>query len=207
MKRIALPLLIAAVSFPTSPAAQAPTPLPRYWVETKAETLWRTRYTNCDYGFYVLLAAGVVAHGTLPPSPNHGFLIALSNVGQISPVSANGDRIIWVDASYDTSDDQSLTGAISEWEHNSTEVTGPSGTDERTPTTLAGLKAIKSTVEYQPPKGGVIEEAVVAARSGIIYTIALNTTPRYRSVDEAQFRKILNGFRLLKLPSGECTNG
>ncbi len=114
---------------------------------------------------------------------------------------------MWVDASYGTSDDQSLVGAASEEDQITTEASGHSRVVERKSTKLAGLQAIRSTAEYASPKGAVIDEAVIAVRSGIRYTISLHTTQRDRSVDEEQFKKILNGFRLLKLPRGECSNG
>lgn len=46
------------------------------WVETRFETIWRKRYTNCDEGYAVDLPSGVIAHDSLPPNPNHGFLIS-----------------------------------------------------------------------------------------------------------------------------------
>jgi hypothetical protein len=105
------------------------------------------------------------------------------------------------------SDDQSLTAAISKEEQTEREARGQSRTNAHRPTRLAGLKAIRSTVESPSVKGAVIDEGVGAARSGIVYTISLHTTQQYISIDEVQFNKILSGFRLLKLPQGECSNG
>jgi hypothetical protein len=59
----------------------------RHWTETSTETLWRARYTNCDRGYSVDLPAGVVAHDTLPPAPNHGFIISTRSAGTTDPVT------------------------------------------------------------------------------------------------------------------------
>src|SRR6266511_595688 len=70
----------------------------RYWQETESETLWWSRYSNCDYGFHVLLGDRVVAHGTLPPAPNHGFYVSLPDVGGTRtnyPTSDRDGRYIW----------------------------------------------------------------------------------------------------------------
>jgi hypothetical protein len=211
MKRVAFVLLatvlLALGSALDSENSQPSHPLARHWTETKTETLWTTRYTNCDYGFYVLLGSGVVAHATHPPNPNHGFSVSLPDVGMTSSASADEERFVWVDASYDTSDDQSLPAAISEDEQITKKASGQSHTDSRKPARLAGLLAIQSTVESMTAKGAAVDERVVAVRSGIVYTISLHTTQQYQSVDEKQFKKILSGFRLLKLPRGECSNG
>lgn len=63
---------------------------------TDTETLWRDRYANCDYGFYVLLPHGVVGHANLPPNPNHGFLIGLPAMGTNQLVSFENERFLWV---------------------------------------------------------------------------------------------------------------
>jgi hypothetical protein len=120
MKRVVFQLLLAAILFAPglklNGQTSQPPHLSRHWTETKTETLWRTRYTNCDYGFYVLLDGGVVGHGTHSPNPNYGILIPLPDVGRTSSASDDEERFVSVDASYDMSDDQSLTAATSEEE-------------------------------------------------------------------------------------------
>ena len=100
-----------------------------------------------------------------------------------------------------------MEAAVSDEEQLTEERTGTSRIVERKPTKLAGLRAILSKVEYTTPKGTVIEETIIAVRSGIVYTIGLRTLQEDRPIDEVQFHKIVNGFRLLKLPKGECSNG
>jgi hypothetical protein len=177
------------------------------WRESDSETLWTTRYNNCDYGYYVLLDAGVVAHDTLPPSPNHGFLISLSDIGKTTFASYETEkRYVWVDAHYDSLDDQSLIGAADTLQKTET-ANSVLRHNNRVSTKLAGLPAIEDTFEDSTPKGEPIEESIVAVRSGIVYTIGLQTLKAYKAADEKQFRQIRDGFRLLRLPKGECSNG
>jgi len=187
--------------------AAAPVTAPwRHWTETDSETLWTVRYINCDYGFYVLLAQGIVAHSTHAPSPNHGFLISLSDLGKTAPSSHQTEkRYIWVDASYDSSDDQSREAASSET-MTELKLSNPSRV-RRTSARLAGLRAIEATADDSDVDGGALEETVVAIRSGIVYTVGLRTTKADRAADEKQFNRIVSGLKLLRLPSGECSNG
>ncbi len=187
-----------------------PPNLRRHWTETKTETLWTVRYTNCDYGYYVLLGDGMVGHDTLPPAPNHGFLVSLPDVGKTSFASAyEEERYVWVDASYDVMDDQSLASAVSNEEQMMEESSGKgkSRIVERKSTKLAGLRAIQFRAEYPTPTGTAVEVTIVAVRSGIVYRIGLRTLLEDLPVDEVQFQKVINWFRLLKLPQGECSNG
>jgi hypothetical protein len=212
MKRFVFKMLLAAICLTFgvmlhSQASQLTSPLRRHWTETESETLWTVRYTNCDYGYYVLLGSGVVGHDTLPPAPNHGFLITLPDNGRTSTATDSEERNIWVDASYDVIDDQSLTGAVSYHEQIMKDVRGKPEVIKNTSTKLAGLQAVLSRVEYTTPKGIFVEETIICVRSGIIYTISLRTLLKDITVDEEQFQKIVNGFRLLKLPQGECSNG
>jgi hypothetical protein len=162
--------------------------LRRHWSETETETLWRERYTNCDYGFYVLLGDGVIGHDTLPPSPNHGFVVSLSDVGGMKSVSGDEARLVWVDAHYDETEEES-------------------DPDKGNSTRLAGLPATISTAESPSPSGIVVDEGIRAVRSGIVYTVSLHTTQKDRVADEKEFRRIVNGFKLLRLPKGACSNG
>jgi hypothetical protein len=169
----------------------------RHWRETDSETLWTVRYTNCDYGFFVLLGRGVVAHDALPPSPNHGFLVSLAEPGTTKYVSwETMDRWIGVDASYDAAEppvadqfakksiQQARPGTFTRWE---------------------GLPALRS--RRIGDKGKSIDESIVAVRHGIVYQMDLHTTAADRKADELQFERLLRGFRLLPLPLGQCSNG
>ncbi len=203
-------LLLLAISLSPAPSLHSQASshaLPRHWTETETETLWKVRYTNCDYGYFVLLGNEAIGHGTHSPSPNHGILVPLPDVGRTSYATDKEERYVWVDASYDVIDDQSLLGAVSNNEQIMEEVRGKPNTVKLIHTKLASLPAIMSSVEYLTPKGTVVEETIIAVRSGIVYTIGLRTNLKDATTDEEQFQRIVNGFRLLKLPKGECNNG
>ena len=112
MKRVAITLVCI---FASVAGAQELSTKQRHWQETESETLWVSRYSDCQYGYYVLLAPGVVAHGERPPSPHHGFLISLADVGTKTEVSVNNsDRFLWVNAEYNSSDEHTLDGVSEE---------------------------------------------------------------------------------------------
>jgi len=203
-------LLLLVISLLPSPSLHSQAsrqPLPRHWTETETETLWKVQYTNCDYGYFILLGNEVTGHGSHSPAPNHGILVPLPDVGRTSSATDNEERYVWVDASYDVIDDQSLAGAVSHEEQLMEEVRGKPNTVKQVRTKLASVPAILIRVEYSTLKGTVVEETIVAVRSGIVYTIGLRTNLNEVSTDEEQFRQIVNGFKLLKLPKGECSNG
>jgi len=172
---------------------------PQHWTETESETLWRVQYSNEDYGYQVRLAAGTIGHGTHSPNPNHGFLVPLPDVGRELPASTDEARFVWVDASYNATDFSSLSQIAAEQVHIMDDQRASSHVVGRKLTKLAGITAIVFTSEYSSPKGDVVEEQLIALRSGIIYTIWLRTTKANRLTDEEQFRRIQSGFRLLAL--------
>lgn len=201
MKCVILALLFVS-GFPMFDPALWPQPhpsTPRYWRETESETLWTTRYSNEDYGFCVLLQQGIIAHGTHSPAPNHGFLVSLPDIGRESQASSGETRFVWVDASYNTSEDQSLSGVASDQFHLMDDERGKPQFVERRNTKLGGLTAIFFRSERSSPESAAVEEQVIASRSGIVYTVGLQTTKAYAYDDERQFRRILGGFRLLAL--------
>jgi hypothetical protein len=195
-------VVFAVILFPV-PAGTgfAQSGLQRHWRETDSETLWTQRYNNCDYGYYVLLPAGVVGHGTHSPSPNHGFSVPLPDVGTTAYVPEENDRFIWVDASYNVTDADSLADVVAEREK------GEAKTRVRTATKMAGVPAIQIKTESVSGDHIVVEVETVALRAGIIYTIGMRTPSAHIVGDEVEYRRILQGFRLLKLPRGVCSNG
>jgi hypothetical protein len=212
MKRIVVELLLSATvvlpaSFLRADSSQNRNLQQRHWEQTQTETIWRDRYTNCDYGYYVLLPAGVIAHGSHSPSPNHGFLVPLPDVARTSYASINEERFVWVNANYNVSDYHSLAG-VANYELDLMKA-GESAfrVVERKSAKLAGLRAIYVRVVYETPKGRVVEQKVIALRSGIVYTIGLRTREAEYRPDDEQFREICKGLKLLRLPRGACTNG
>jgi hypothetical protein len=163
--------------------------------ETDSESQFTGRYANCDYGFYVLLPKGYVAHGNHSPSPNHGFLISLPDTGSTSEVSIDDKRLVWVSAEYNSFDWSSLKEAA-DWRTKS------SARDKkgfkvlhREDTKLNGLAAKRVQYQYEGPEGTVFEEEVVAHRAGILYEIFLRTTVDDCEQDNNQFLKVIRNFR------------
>jgi len=177
------------------------------WQETEKETIWHDQYTNCDYGYYVSLHAGVVAHASHSPNPNHGFLVALPDVGRTATASTDDSRFIWVVANYNATDYETLSD-IAKAE---LDVTGKGKQGfrvvTRDSTKLAGLPALQFMLEYDAGGSHILEEQVIALRKDIVYTLGLRTLQADHETDEEEFAKIRVGFRLFKLPRGPCSNG
>ena len=203
MQRSGTKLLTAVaigVSFASPGDGHARQTLTRHWRETASETLWTVRYNNCDYGYYVSLPAGVVAHGNLPPSPNHGFLIALPDVGTRNDVLGRKGRSLWADASYDTSGTHSLSDVVAEQD------SGPTRRSQ-TQVKMAGLSAIRVESEHGAGASKVVEVMTVALRDDIVYTVGMRTSGGYVMADESEYNRIVQGFKLLPLPGDSAATG
>lgn len=198
-----IPILLPAVLLAASPG--------RHWTETANETIWQGRYKNCDHGYEVYLPKGVVAHGSLPPAPNHGILVSAADPGTTAEVTLENERLIEV---YDSNDAMELGSARAEldWEldrerkdSNSLEMI------EMHDTTFRGLPA--AYARYRTTKGvstSQAEELVVYRTSRnvgpIFYVILLQTPPQYFVQDRHLYLQIRDGFRVLPAPKGECSN-
>lgn len=173
-------------------------PIPRI-TDSESETLWTERFAHCDYGFYVLLPAGVVAHANKPPNPLHGFVIALPEVGTRQQVSIERARVIWVNAEYDASDSSSTKESAATYLHGVGEGAPSRKVIEWRSAKLGTLPATRIKVEYESARGKVVEEVVVAVRGNIVYEIGLRTAEnRYRE-DKQQFEQIVKGFRVWRI--------
>ena len=163
--------------------------------ETDSESQFTGRYANCDYGFYVLLPEGYLAHGNHSPSPNHGFLVGLPDTGKADAVSIDDKRLIWVNAEYNSFDLSSLKEAAA-WRTKSSGV-GKTGFRvlRREDTKLNGMAAKLIRYQYQGPSGMVIEEEVIALRAGILYEIGLRTSAGDYKQDDDQFVRVIGNFR------------
>jgi hypothetical protein len=143
--------------------------------ENDNESVWTHRYANCDYGFYVILPKGYIGHGNHSPSPNHGFLIGLPDTRITDVVSTDDKRFIWVNAEYNSFDLSSLKEAA-DWQMK---ISGEGKKDfrilQREDAKLNGLAAKRIRYQYEDSNGKVIEEQVIALRSGILYEIGLKT--------------------------------
>jgi hypothetical protein len=204
MKKI---VFVAIFALATLAGAQEHSPKQRHWQLTDSETLWIGRYSNCQYSYYLLLPEGVVAHAEHPPSPHHGFLINLPNVGLKTEVSMdNSDRFLWVNAEYNVSEESTLSG-ISDYYVGLTS----RGKDnlklvERHRTRLQSVPATRYKVEYDTPRGRVVEEEVIALRSGVVYELGVRTLKSDYPADRERLEQTLTGFRFIRLPKGQCWN-
>lgn len=199
--------LITIVALFLAADAQESSSQGSHWQLTDSETLWIGRYSNCQYGYLFSLPIGVVAHAEHPPSPHHGFLVKLPETGTRTEVTFdNSDRLIWVNAEYNVTEQSTLSG-VADYQ---IELSGRNKKNfkltEHRPATLQSGPAIKFVAEYDTPKGQVIEEVLVALRSGIVYELGLRTTTEHYTGDREQFRKLVTGVHFRPVPKGQCWN-
>lgn len=198
MRHVATAALLFLVCVPSH--AQHP------WENGETETLWRQRYGNCDYGMFMLLPPGVVAHGTLPPAPNHGVAIRLPDVGSTSEIDVSrAARYAWVNAEYNMSDDRSHKGTVALY--SSLFAERKRGALTKRSARLGSLPATRLKVIYQTPNGIAVEELIFAQRADIVYELGLTTTKTSYKEDLKRFEGLVSGFRLSPLPKGQCSNG
>ena len=178
----------------------------QHWTQSSDETIWHDRYTNCDKGYAVILPTGVVAHGSLPPSPNHGILISAEAPGATTEVTLATPRLISVYDTYDAAELGSARAYLEDhWEQSARVV-------ETRDLTFKGLPAVY--VHYRLKKEAAIietEELVVYRAHGknigpIFYVIMLQTPVEHYSEDTLLYREIRDGFHVLSVPRGECSN-
>lgn len=171
------------------------------WIETRYETIWRKRYTNCDKGYAVDLPSGVIAHDSLPPNPNHGFLISAAAPNTTAAVALDSARIIDVFDEYNSMDFATPREFLNS---ELAEIAKKEILHVR-PLVFRGLRAIEGHYRTLTDKPSEVDELVVF-RQGIVYVLMLRTTPQNYRSDCALFAQIKAGFRTLALPMGACSN-
>lgn len=199
LRAFRLSVLLLAIGFVVD-AQQRPaqTAKGKLW-ETDSERQFSGRYANCDYGFYVLLPEGYLAHGSHSPSPNHGFLVGLPDTGRTADVSLDDKRFICVNAEYNSFGLSSLKEAA-DWRTKSSGE-GKTGFKvlRRADMKLNGLAAGLIRYQYEGSSGTVFEEEVIALRAGILYEIGLRTNADDYKQDEDQFLKLIGNFRCWRI--------
>lgn len=196
---IAAILLLSVLCSTTSRGGQSNDKKVGVFEESESETLWTGKYAHCDYGFYVVLPRGFVAHSELLPNPNHGFLVGLPDPATVQPVSVEDPRFIYVTAEYRSSESRSLGGVVDYLIDLSGRRKNGFKVVARTPIKFGGLRATQLKVEYDTPQGRTIEEQIVVLRAGIIYEIGLRTTMASYTADEKTFEQIKAGFRFWRI--------
>lgn len=179
----------------------------RHWQLTDTETLWVGRYSNCQYGYYFLLPRGTIAHAEHPPSPHHGFMVSLPDVGLRTEVTVdNAHLFVWVNAEYNVTEESTLSG-ISDYY---IDLTGRDKRNfrlvERHKTRLRSVSATRFKSEYDTGDGRLVEEKMIALRSGIVYEVGLRTSIEDYTADRKRLEQILAGFRFSRIPERQCWN-
>jgi hypothetical protein len=121
---------------------------------TDSETLWTGRFAHCDYGFYVLLPRGMVAHANCPPNQIHGFTVALPELGTRQEVSSRRQRFIWTNAEYDASDSTSPKESAAYYINSVGHGEPGRIVSETRLVKLGTLPATRIKVEYDSPRSG-----------------------------------------------------
>ena len=176
----------------------------KHWAITPNETIWRDRYTNCDKGYAVDLPAGVVAHASLPPNPNHGFLISASDPGTTLEVILENRRIVDV---YDEYDSMEVGSARAYLGFVLKQIPIKTILQIRE-IMFQGLRAVEARYRVKANDSTELkEELIIYRKSGnLIYVLMLRTTAQHYTGDSALFAKIRAGFHLRPIPKGECSN-
>lgn len=144
----------------------------RNWTQTSNELVWRDKYTNCDKGWAVELPNGVIAHGSLPPNPNHGFLISAANPGTTNEVTLDVPRVIVISDEYDAMD---LHTARAYLDFRLKNTKGARVLSIRE-ATLQGVRGIQGRYKVESGTSEQIVECQIVLRRGIVYELLLRTT-------------------------------
>jgi hypothetical protein len=181
---------------------------PQQWTQTVGETIWREKYTNCDKGYTVSLPKGVVAHDGLPPNPNHGILVSASTPDTVAEVTLEAERLVGVYDTYDPAEYGSAQAYLKgELEKASlVEVLAQHDTKFR------GLPA--AYVHYREKTGNaaIETEEIIVYRSHsrnlgpIFYVIWLRTPSSHYDEDRKLYQQVLEGFHVISVPRGKCSN-
>lgn len=157
-------------------------------------------YENYVYGYSVRLPAGVVASGSAPPAPDHGFGIDLGDPGS---TAWNGrpdfpPSYLYVDGSYNSYDWERLDDAVESRLEFLREKGRGVRVLSRAETRLGGLRALRVVARYE--RGGVemMSDEVVAfgEEASPVYTLSL-TTPRSKyERDRPVLEALMEGWRL-----------
>ena len=183
----------------------------KHWTEASTELIWRGRYKNCDHGYMVSLPAGVVGHGSHPPSPNHGILISADNPSIATEVTLEEPRLVDVYDSNEAAELGSARAYVKEYELKPAEASEKITILEQHHTKFRGLSAVyvhfRRTKELRTSE---VEELVIyrtAKEIGALFNVVqLRTTPEFYSHDHALFLQIRDGLQFIPVPSGECSN-
>lgn len=141
-----------------------------------------------------------VAHDSLPPNPNHGFLISASKPATTAEVTDESPRLIPVIDEYDALGYGNPQAYL---DSELRSVADKKGLQSRR-MLFRGLPAVEARYEST---SGVVRDLVIYRRSGgLIYDLRLQTTAHNFDSDSALFALVRSGFHVLPIPKGACTN-
>ncbi len=191
----------------TAPRASYQAPIPQgQWKETETETVWTSVYRNCDHGYFVILPAGVVGHGTKSPAPNHGIDVDLAAPNLSTPIRKEVERRIWVWDYYDVvTEPPSWQGTLRyELQLLRTEKKRAFTVIKRMPYKLCGLEAEYLWSRYRAANGVTYDQQDViayrpeTATEAAVYRLRLVTTQADYKADKVLFDQVISGIRLCK---------
>ncbi len=172
------------------------------WALTPTETIWHSRYTNCDKGYVVDLPAAVVAHATHPPNPNHGFLIRAADPGTRRQVTYEEGRVVAVEDEYNSMEIPTASAQL-KWEVQNTPGAKMDGEKAIRFHGLPGVEATyRGVVDGRPQ----ITHELIAFRKDLVYTLRLVTDSSNYDQDLALYKQIEAGFHLVPITNGTCAN-
>lgn len=180
----------------------------RSWRETGTETVYIGKYANCDYGYLVLLPKGIVGHGSKAPGSNHGITVNLENPASDGPVPESMVRYIEVYNAYNLGKANSLREIVGEERQAQRKLHKDVSMSEPASRLLGELPALEFHSSFRESTSRIIERDIVAYRreGNILYHLQLVTTPESDSQDGRAFDRVAAGFRLMRLPTGKCSN-
>ena len=184
-----------------SSAAETPR---QNWALSSTETIWRSRYTNCDKGYYVDLPPSVVAHATRPPSPNHGLVISASNPATTDQVTVGAGRTVEVRDEYNVLRATSPRAQLN-WELRQTPGANVKGSRS---VRFLGLPAVEASNRFDTNgEPQIIRELIVLRKADdLVYSLRLVTNPLNYPRDAALYEQVRNGFHIFRVSNGECVN-
>ena len=176
---------------------------------TGDETTLTGHYVDCDYKFAVKLPVGVVAHTGVPSA--HGFTVNPGSPASKETFSgADSRRFISVFPFYDVRDHEESTAGPLDY-YSSLDYRGSEKNVERLNRkafTLAGMHGVRIEDRLSGQSGIALQDTILEFRrqDGILYEFMLQTPTRTYAVDKMLFNRIVEGFRLSKIPPAECSS-
>jgi hypothetical protein len=180
----------------------------QHWTQTATETIWHEKYTNCDKGYAVSLPEGVIAHGGLPPSSNHGFLVSAKTPGTDAEVTLEAQRLVGVYDSYDAME----YGSARAYLKAELKQAGPVEILDIRDTKFRRLPAIHMHYRKGVGDSAVETEELILFRghpsnsSPTFYVIWLRTPSSHYKEDDKLYQLICEGFNIIPVPLGKCSN-